>query len=105
MTYTYKKPHQLRRFAIDRLKDRTVASQYYDEPESELQGVQAQPLCLDKKYKKLVETIQGVGTNTIGYKQIKRSLTRNVEKRTRKRTPPESELYKTTPEMPRMLTN
>jgi hypothetical protein len=38
------KPQQLRRFVVDRLKDRDVASRYYDEPESELQGVQAQPL-------------------------------------------------------------
>jgi hypothetical protein len=58
------KPHQLRRFAGDRLKDRDVASRYYDELESELnqQGVtvQAQPL-------KLKETIERVATNTIGY--------------------------------------
>jgi hypothetical protein len=38
------KPQQLRRFAVDRLEDRDVASRYYDELESELQGVQAQPL-------------------------------------------------------------
>jgi hypothetical protein len=37
-----KKPQQLRRFAVDILKDRHVASRYYDEFESELQGVQAQ---------------------------------------------------------------
>jgi hypothetical protein len=37
------KPQQLRRF--------TVASRYYDELESELQGVQAQPLSLDEKCK------------------------------------------------------
>jgi hypothetical protein len=43
------KPQQLRRFAVDRLKDRYVASRYYDELESELQGVQAQPLSLDEK--------------------------------------------------------
>jgi hypothetical protein len=43
------KPQQLRRFAVDRLKDRDVASRYYDELESELQGVQAQPLSLDEK--------------------------------------------------------
>jgi hypothetical protein len=61
------KPQQLRRFAVDRLKDRDVASRYYDELESELQGVQAQPLSLDKKCKKLEETIQRVATNTIGY--------------------------------------
>jgi hypothetical protein len=36
-----KKSQQLRRFAVDRLKDRDVASRYYDEFESELQGVQA----------------------------------------------------------------
>jgi hypothetical protein len=29
--------------------------------------VQAQPLSLDEKCKKLEETIQGVATNTIGY--------------------------------------
>jgi hypothetical protein len=61
------KPQQLRRFAVDRLKDRGVASRYYDELESELQGVQAQPLSLDRKCKKLEETIQRVATNTIGY--------------------------------------
>jgi hypothetical protein len=61
------KPQQLRRFAVDRLKDRYVASRYYDELESELQGVHAQPLSLDKKCKKLEETIQRVATNTIGY--------------------------------------
>jgi hypothetical protein len=43
------KPQQLRRFAVDRLKDRDVASRYYDELESELQDVQAQPLSLDEK--------------------------------------------------------
>jgi hypothetical protein len=32
------KPQQLRRFAVDRLKDKDVASRYYDELESELQG-------------------------------------------------------------------
>jgi hypothetical protein len=61
------KPQQLRRFAVDRLKDRDVASQYYDKFESELQGVQAQPLSLDEKCKKLEETIQSVSTNTTGY--------------------------------------
>jgi hypothetical protein len=43
------KPQQLRRFAVDRRKDRDVASRYYDEVESELQGVQVQPLSLDEK--------------------------------------------------------
>jgi hypothetical protein len=52
---------------VDRLEDRNDASRYYDELESELQGVQAQPLSLDEKYKKLEETIQRVATNTIGY--------------------------------------
>jgi hypothetical protein len=61
------KPQQLRRFIVDRLKDRNVASRYYDELESELQGVQAQPVSLDEKCKKLEETIQRVATNTIGY--------------------------------------
>jgi hypothetical protein len=46
------KPLELRRFAVDRLKDRDVASRYYDELESEHQGVQAQPLSLDEKCKK-----------------------------------------------------
>jgi hypothetical protein len=61
------KPQQLRRFAVDRLKDRDVASRHYDELESELQGVQAQALSLDEKCKKLEETIQRVASNTIGY--------------------------------------
>jgi hypothetical protein len=61
------KPQKLRRFAVDKLKDRDVASRYYDELESELQGVQAQPLNWDEKCKKLEETIQRVATNTIGY--------------------------------------
>jgi hypothetical protein len=43
------KPQKLRRFAVDRLKDRDVGSRYYDELESELQGVQPQPLSLDEK--------------------------------------------------------
>jgi hypothetical protein len=34
-----RKSQQLRRFAVDRLKDRDVKSRYYDELESELQGV------------------------------------------------------------------
>jgi predicted nuclease with TOPRIM domain len=54
------KLQQLRRFVVDKLKDR-------DELESELQGMQAQPLSLDGKCKKLEETIQRVATNTIGY--------------------------------------
>jgi hypothetical protein len=45
------KPQQLRGFAVDRLKDKDVASRYYDELESELQDVQAQPLSLDVKCK------------------------------------------------------
>jgi hypothetical protein len=43
------KPQQLRRFAVEKLKDRDVASRFYDKLESELQGVQAQPLSLDEK--------------------------------------------------------
>jgi hypothetical protein len=58
---------QLRRFAVDRLKDKDVASRYYDELESELQYVQAQPLSLGEKCIKLEETIQTEATNTIGY--------------------------------------
>jgi deoxyhypusine synthase len=61
------KPQQLRRFAVDRLTDMAVASRYYDELESELRGVQAQPLSLDEKSKKLEETILRVATTTIGY--------------------------------------
>jgi hypothetical protein len=57
----------LNRFGVDRLTDRDVASWYKDELVSELQGVQAQPLSLDDKCKKLKETIQRVATNTIGY--------------------------------------
>jgi hypothetical protein len=59
------KPQQLRRFAG--LKDKDVISRYYDELESDLQGVQALPLCLDKKCKKLEEIIQRVATDTISY--------------------------------------
>jgi hypothetical protein len=58
-----RKQKQLRCFAVDRLKDRDVVSRYYDE----LEGVQAQPLNLDEKCKKLEETVQRVATNTIGY--------------------------------------
>jgi hypothetical protein len=61
------RPQQLRRFVVDRLKGRVIASRYYDEIESELQGVQAQPLSLDEKCKELEETIQRVAPNPIGY--------------------------------------
>jgi hypothetical protein len=54
------------RTAVDRLKDRDVVSRYYDEVESELQGVQAQTLSLELELK-LEETIQRVATNTISY--------------------------------------
>jgi hypothetical protein len=47
------KPQQLRRFAVD------VASRYYDELESELQGVQAQPISLDEKCKILEKNNPG----------------------------------------------
>jgi hypothetical protein len=63
-------PEQLRRFAVERLKDRDVASRYYDEHESELQGVQAQRISLNGKCKKLEETIQRVATNTINYTRL-----------------------------------
>jgi hypothetical protein len=46
------KLQQLRRFAVDRLKDRDVASRYYDGLECELQGVQAQLHRLHKKISK-----------------------------------------------------
>jgi hypothetical protein len=45
-------PQQLRCFAVDRLKGRDVASWYYDELESEDQGVQAQSLSLDENFLK-----------------------------------------------------
>jgi hypothetical protein len=70
-----------RRFAVDRLKDRDVASPYYDELESELQDLQTQPLSLDEKCNKLDEPTQREATNTIGYtrKQANKSgLTRSV---------------------------
>jgi hypothetical protein len=57
----------MRYFAVDKLKDRDVTARYYDELKSELQGVQAQPLSLDEKCKKLEGTIQRVAKNTIGY--------------------------------------
>jgi hypothetical protein len=62
--------------------DRDVASRHYDELEYELQGVQAQPLSLDEKCKKLEETIQRVATNTIGYtrKQANNGLTKSVQR-------------------------
>jgi hypothetical protein len=76
------KPQQLGRFAVDKLKNRDVGSRYYDELESEIQVVQAQPLSLDEKCKKLEETIQRVATNTIGYtknKQMKSGLRKSVQ--------------------------
>jgi tRNA A37 N6-isopentenylltransferase MiaA len=96
------------RFAVDRLKDRDFASRYYDELESELQGVQAQPLSLDEKCKKLEETIQRVATNTIGYtrKQAnKKWFDEECAKVNKKRTPSESEPSKSKPEEPKILTN
>jgi hypothetical protein len=45
------KQQQLRCFAVNRLQDRDVTPLYYDELESELQGVQTQPLSLDGKCK------------------------------------------------------
>jgi hypothetical protein len=60
-----------------------ITSRYYDELESEHQVVQAQPLSLDEKCKKLEETIQRVATNIIcntKKKQIKRGLTRSMQK-------------------------
>jgi hypothetical protein len=61
------KPQQLRRFAVHKLKDRDVASRYYDELESELHKKQAQQLNLDGKCKNLEETIQRVAIHTIGH--------------------------------------
>jgi hypothetical protein len=56
------KPQQLRRFAVDILKERDVASRY-----------------LDEKCKKLEETIQRVAKNTIGYTR-KQAYKGNEEK-------------------------
>jgi hypothetical protein len=44
-------PQQLRRLAVDRLKDRDVASRYYDELESELQGGRNNPESSDKHHR------------------------------------------------------
>jgi hypothetical protein len=61
---------------------------------------------LDEKCKKREETIQRVTPSaTREIKQIKSSLTRSVQGRTRERTPPESEPSKSKPEEPRMLKN
>jgi hypothetical protein len=59
-----------------------ILDTHYDELEFELQGVQAQPLSLDEKCKKLEETIQRVATPsaTQENKQIKSGLTRSVQK-------------------------
>jgi hypothetical protein len=51
----------------NRLKDRDVASRYYEEHEAELQGVQTQPLSFAETCKKLKDTNQRAVTNTIGY--------------------------------------
>jgi hypothetical protein len=102
------KPQQLRRFAVDRLKDRDVALRYYDELESELQGVQAKPLSLDEKCKILQETNKRVTTNTIGYtrKQAYKewfdegcALLNEIKNTARERP------FKTPPEGLKMLTN
>jgi hypothetical protein len=45
------KLQQLRRFAVDRLKDKDIASRYYDELKSEFQEVQAQPISWMKNVK------------------------------------------------------
>jgi hypothetical protein len=64
------KPQQLRSFAVERLNDRDVASRYYYELESELQGVQIQPLSLDEKCKK---TGRHNPENSDKYHQLKSS--------------------------------
>jgi hypothetical protein len=78
------KPQKLRRFAVDRLKDNFVASRYYD---------------WKKQSRKKRQTPSATREN----KQIKSSLTRSVQRRTRKRTPPESKHSTPKPEEPRML--
>jgi hypothetical protein len=72
------KPQQLRHFVVDRLKDRHVETRLYDELESE--GVQAQPLSLDKKCIKLEDTIQRVATNTSVTPERKSGLTSSVKR-------------------------
>jgi hypothetical protein len=70
--------------------------------------VQVEPLNLDKKCKKLEETIQRVATNTIGYtrkRTNKSGLRRSVQGGTRKSTPPESKPSKPKAKESRMLTN
>jgi hypothetical protein len=52
------KPQQLRRFAVQRLKDWDDSSRYNDELESELQGVQTKPQNLEEKCKKLEEKLR-----------------------------------------------
>jgi hypothetical protein len=102
------KPHQLRRFSVDRLKDKDVASRYYDELESELQGVQAQPLSLDEKCKKLEETIQRVAKNTIGYRRKqanKEWFDEECAEVNEEKNAARERTIQTTPEEPRMLTN
>jgi hypothetical protein len=85
-----------------------LQSWYYDKGESKLQDVQAQPLSLDVKSKKLEETIQRVATNTIGYTRIqakKEWFNEECARVNEKRTLPESEPSKSKPEESRMLTN
>jgi tRNA A37 N6-isopentenylltransferase MiaA len=92
------KPQQLRRFAVDRLKDRNIVSRHYDELESELQG----------KCKKLEETFQRVATNTIGYTRKQAYIEwfdEECAKVNEEKTPPESEPSKTKPKETKKLTN
>jgi hypothetical protein len=85
------------------MKDRHVAARYYDELESELQGVQAQPLSLDEKCKKLEETIQRVATNTIGY--TRKLANKEWFDEERVKVNEEQNAAKPKTEKPRMLTN
>ena len=61
-------PQQLRRFAVDRLTDRGVATRYRDELEAELQGApEPESLSLDDKWKRMETAVRKVAENTIGY--------------------------------------
>ena len=61
-------PQQLRRFAVDRLTDGSVATRYRDELETGLQGApEPESLSLNDKWKRMETAIRKVAENTIGY--------------------------------------
>ena len=62
------KPQQLRRFAVDRLNNRDVATRYHDELEAELQGAGGpEPLSLDEQWKRTEQAVRKVAEENIGY--------------------------------------